>query len=342
MLDLTAWDDATPDPSLLVVDGYKVSVTVRDNCLKIMDGPDGDRSRNVPAVPRVVKHIIITGSHGFVTVEAERWMANHGITWAHIETISEYPRILSQSGPRSSSPKLRRRQAMCGTGLPFADLGVTITRRLLSEKMEGQACNAESLFGNREAVKEILMWKDKLSFTDDIKTMQGFEGNAAKAYWDAWDGMPIRWKGPRPAKPHWQAFDARSSKRHTFDINRNATDPINATLNLGYHIAETMCIVACNGAGLDPELGISHLDEDGRYSFALDLVEVLRPWVDAEIVGIFRKPVLKAYFEEVKLGKIDGVCRTKKPFTHQVATSVHGVVNKLQPAINDIVKILSM
>ncbi len=342
MLDRTAWDDATPDPSLLVADGHQVSVNVRDNCLVIKDGPDGDRVRPIPAVPAIVKHVVITGSHGYVTVEAERWMTNHGITWAHIESVGSYPRTVSTSGPTASSPKLRRRQAMCGEGFPFFDAGLAITRRLLAQKIDGQAHNVETLFGDFEAAKEIKAWGERLPLADDIKTMHGFEGNAAKAYWQAWDNMPIRWKGIRPAKPHWQKFDARASKRHEFDINRNATDPINAALNYAYHLAETTCVIACHGAGLDPEFGISHSDDDGRYSFALDLVEVLRPWCDAKIIELFREPVVKTNFEEVRLGKKDGVCRIKAPLTHRIVSDVHAVSNVLQPAIKDIVKILSM
>lgn len=341
MLDRTAWDDATPNPAFLVVDGYKYSASVRDNCLYIVDGPDNDRTRRIPVVPAVVRHIVYLGSHGYITKEAERWMTNQGITWASIESVGSYPRTLSVSGPAASSPKLRRRQALCGAGLPFQDIGFAITRRLLAEKIEGQAWNAESLFGNKDAAKEIRAWGERLPLADDIETMHGFEGNAASAYWQVWDGMPVRWKGNRPGKPHWQCFDARASLRHAFDTNRNATDPVNAALNYGYHLIETASVIACHGAGLDPEFGISHSDKDGRYSFALDLMEVLRPWCDAKIVELFREPVLKAYFEEVKIGRKDGVCRVKTPFTHSIAAAVQGVTSKLQPAISDVVKLLN-
>jgi CRISPR/Cas system-associated endonuclease Cas1 len=64
---------------------------------------------------------------------------------------------------------------------------------------------------------------------------------------------------------------------------RNATDPINALLNLSYRLVEAEGHLATLALGLDPGMGILHADLKGRASLVLDLIEAVRP-VGAENV----------------------------------------------------------
>ena len=49
---------------------------------------------------------------------------------------------------------------------------------------------------------------------------------------------------------------------------------------LVYRVLESETTIALFGAGLDPGLGIFHLDQDRRSSLALDAIEAVRPYVD--------------------------------------------------------------
>ena len=59
-----------------------------------------------------------------------------------------------------------------------------------------------------------------------------------------------------------------------------AAGPVNAMLNYGYTLGESVARHACQIVGLDPALGVMHTDKPHRDSLALDLLEALRPTID--------------------------------------------------------------
>ena len=74
---------------------------------------------------------------------------------------------------------------------------------------------------------------------------------------------------------------------------RPPRDPANAVLSLGYTLLHFEAVRACHGAGLDPMIGFFHELEFGRESLAADLIEPLRPRVDAWAWDQFRRQVLR-------------------------------------------------
>jgi CRISPR-associated endonuclease Cas1 len=344
MLSPVDWEDAARDPSIVIADGSSVKISaiggsrsrtgmVNGASLVIKDGPDGKRERVISKVPATVKRLVILGSHGYISLDAKRWLADAGISWAHIETGGTRVRTLGVSGG-DSSPRLMRRQAMCAPGLPLAETGLAINRRFIAEKLENQAWNCQAMLGNRVAADYIRAQIELLPSKHSIESIRGLEGDGAAMYWSAWHGYPIRWSYPRPNKAHWQSFGHRKTLVHTWETNKDATDPINAVLNFAYHIAEIECVLACHAAGLSPVMGISHADKAGRDSFALDLVEVLRPWVDQAVLSVFKSSMDKRWFSEVRRGGKEGVVEIMAPLTHRIVTEVHAMASKLQPAIN--------
>ena len=107
------------------------------------------------------------------------------------------------------------------------------------------------------------------------------EANAAIDYWGQWE-FSARHR-PRGWPPSWEKFTnrgsliARGSPRH-------ATHPVNVILNYAYGIAAGMSVRSLVSAGLDASVGFLHSDLDGRYSLAYDLLELLRPEIDAAIM----------------------------------------------------------
>jgi len=60
--------------------------------------------------------------------------------------------------------------------------------------------------------------------------------------------------------------------------------PAHATLNYLYRLAETETTIALHAVGLDPSLGIVHQDRVSRDSMSLDVLEAIRPTVDAYLL----------------------------------------------------------
>src|SRR6516165_11103849 len=78
---------------------------------------------------------------------------------------------------------------------------------------------------------------------------------------------------------HWQKFGARMSP--ITGSPRLAVNPPNAVLNYLYAMLEAEARLAASELGLDPGLGVLHKDTPNRDSLACDLMEPVRPLVDA-------------------------------------------------------------
>lgn len=343
-LNLWDWEDATPDPTLVIADGPSVRISaiggnrdrltgqVNGASLVIKDGPKGERVRTFHKVDCPMRRLIILGRHGFISLEAKRWLSDAKVSWMHIESKGSELRIHGMSGFHPNV-KIRRNQAMCAQGLPLEATGVLIIKRYILQKVEGQAWNASALLGNEQAANHIRSYLPKIEKATSLQTIRGLEGNAAECFWSALKGHPVRWKGLKPLNPLWQAFPGRKTHLHGWETNKDATDPINAALNYAYHIGEALCILGCYEAGIDPYMGISHVDKEGRASFALDLIEAIRPYIDEVVLKIFSASRDKHEFKVVKRNGKDGIVTVLPPLTQRIASDVNELVSKLQPAI---------
>lgn len=77
---------------------------------------------------------------------------------------------------------------------------------------------------------------------------------------------------------------------------RPPRDPVNALLSLGYTLLGAEMLSAVQEAGLDPALGFLHGIVPGRESLVLDLIEPLRPGVDALVLRLLEQVVTPAHF----------------------------------------------
>lgn len=91
------------------------------------------------------------------------------------------------------------------------------------------------------------------------------EAQAARAYWAAW-------------LVDWPNADAGCDFRRDPDL-----PGLNALLNYGYAIARAAVARAIVAAGLHPALGLHHRNRSNAFCLADDLMEPLRPLVDARV-----------------------------------------------------------
>jgi len=101
-----------------------------------------------------------------------------------------------------------------------------------------------------------------LPLAADLDSVRGIEGDAAKVYFSAMNGIV------RPdARKHF-AMDGRT--------RRPPRDRINALLSFLYSMLMNDCRSALEAVGLDPQLGFLHAVRPGRAALALDLMEEFR------------------------------------------------------------------
>jgi len=240
-----------------------------------------------------------------VSLAALRWLADQDASFVMLERDGS---VLATTGPvRSSDAKLRRAQSLAlsnGTALRIA-------RELISKKLAGQEHVARHKLLDYSTADTIARFKAELPQADCIPTILLIESQAARAYWSAWNTLPINFpKNDRPRVPdHWRSFGARVSP--LTGSPRLAANPPNAILNYLYCVLESEARLAAAALGLDPGLGVLHVDTPARDSLACDLMEPIRSHVDAYLVDwITRQPLKREWFFEQR----DGNCRLMGPF----------------------------
>jgi CRISPR-associated endonuclease Cas1 len=122
------------------------------------------------------------------------------------------------------------------------------------------------------------------------------EANAAAAYFRAWKGMPIKWRGTnwRPIPDSWEAIEQRTSSIRLAG-NRSASHPVNAILNYAYAVLQSQIQINAVAEGYDPTIGVMHEARDGSSAFVFDLMEPERPTVDRKVLEF-----IKGLFQKVK------------------------------------------
>ena len=136
----------------------------------------------------------------------------------------------------------------------------------------------------------------------------GLEGRAGLAYFNAWQSLPLRWKGvARHPIPHdWLTVGQRGTFARKKVGNRNASHPLNAILNYAYAILESQVRIQVIAAGYDPTIGFLHAGRRGRPDFVLDLMEPLRPVVDRKVLEFVQTHTFHPADFTIRS---DGVCR---------------------------------
>lgn len=196
--------------------------------------------------------------------------AENGVT---VSFLTPHGRFQARvEGPRTGNVLLRRAQYRAADdpalAVPFARGVVaakalnqrTVVRRALRDHGTSLADRPRALL--EEAGLRLGDSARRAGSARDLASLRGIEGEAANAYFAAFDAMI------RPADPGLR-FAGRS--------RRPALDRVNALLNFLYALLGHDCRSALEAVGLDPQVGLLHTDRPGRASLALDLIEEFRP-----------------------------------------------------------------
>lgn len=329
------------DARVLVVDGYGASLNVRRGHLAISDGIGRHRrTRELPKVERTVRRIFVLNAKGSLSFDAIQWCKDVGISLVYTDRSGE---TLMSSTVTGNDARLRRAQAFAGQGGPYEATGLEIVKRILARKLSGQSANLRAM-GHRKSADEIDACAVRVQESATVDLCRSWEGAAASIYWGAWTGtVALPWKEADAEKvpAHWTVYVSRANL--TSGKARGATDPVNAMLNYCYRIAEAECVLACHSVGLDPAFGMLHLDKDSRDSFALDLLEVVRPEVERFVLGMLgaiegeAREFHRSEFHETR----EGTCSLVSPLTHELAEQCLSWARTLAPIVREYALILA-
>jgi CRISPR-associated endonuclease Cas1 len=290
-----------PRHGVVTLHGYGIKVRVDRGHLAFEDGVGADRRRaRLPRVGHGLKRLVVIGSDGFVSLSALRWLADQDAAFVMLERDGG---VLATTGPvRSSDARHRRAQAVATQ----SGKALEISRELIFQKLEGQERVARHKLGNNDIADAIAGFREDLPTANTTNQLRLLESQAGAAYWSAWHDLPVMFpKSERRRVPeHWRTFGTRKSPLS--GSPRLAATPANAMMNYCYSLLEAEARLAAAALGLDPGLGVMHTDLPARDSLACDLMEPVRPQVDAYLLDwILRTPLKREWFFEQR----DGNCR---------------------------------
>jgi CRISPR-associated endonuclease Cas1 len=302
-----------------VVDGFGVRVVVERGALEVHDGVGPHRrSRRYDRATHGLRRLVILNASGTGSLDALRWCHALGVG---ILVLGPDGTAQLASTPRmTDDARLRRTQALA----PFEPYGLDVARWLLSRKIMGQGKLVLRHFGDAvtaETIGDLALATEGVGTVDVLRQL---EASAAALYFGVWSGRAecaptFATKDRRRIPPHWSRYEGRRSVLASAASNRKAERPVNAMLNYLYSLVEAEAVLACQAVGLDPGLGIVHADAKGRQSLALDLMEPVRPEVDAFVLDMVEhRTFRKAEFTETS----DGHVRLLAPLTHELAETM--------------------
>jgi CRISPR-associated endonuclease Cas1 len=281
--------------------GYGIRITMQAGHLQIEDGIGPDRRKlRLPRVNHRLKRLVCISEDGFVTLSALKWLTEIGASFVMLDRLGKVRVVTGPVSP--SEARLRRAQALA------LDTGkaLDLARELIRAKLSGQESVLRDKLKNEIRANSVGILRERLDNTESIDTIRGIEARAALEYWGAWYEIPILFarKDANLVPSHWLRFGTRHSP--LTGGPRLAVNPANALLNYVNAIAESECRLAAVACGLDPGLGFIHTDTGNRDSLALDLIETVRPAIEAWLLDwLLAEPLRRLDFAEHP----DGNCR---------------------------------
>ena len=275
----------------LLLDTRGLVVKLRNRCFLIRH----EQTERIIA-PHKVSSIAVTQGC-LLSSGAIRLAAQHQIPIYFFDTIGDVQAALQS--PRFGTIATTRRKQVYFSDSPAATAWVL---GVFGHKNEQQAEVLRHLANRRsssadaieQALRQLTMTGPLLPADQLLQpltvvrpTLLGKEGSQARAYWLA----------VAAALPDALTFEQRT--------RRPATDPFNAALNYLYGMLYTTVENALLAAGLDPYLGLFHVDEYNAPTLAFDLIEPFRPWADRFLIDLCLDGLWQADFID---RKPDGGC----------------------------------
>jgi CRISPR-associated protein Cas1 len=302
--------------------------------LILKDGIVGERSEaRFARVGHGLRRLILIGSDGFVSLAALRWLADQDAAFVMLERDGS---VLATTGPvYPSDARLRRAQSLASTN----GMALEISKELIRQKLAAQEQIAREKLNDFKAAQLISEHRAAIDDVQTIETLRLWESRAAYEYWSAWRNVPITFpKRDLVRVPeHWQRFGARVSP--LTGSPRLAVSPPNSMLNYLYAILEAESRLAAAALGLDPGIGLMHVDSPARDSLACDLMEPIRPQVDTYVLDwISCEPIRREWFFEQR----DGNCRLMGSFAIRLSETAATWSRAVAPIAEWVARTLSL
>ncbi len=266
---------------------------------------------------------------GSISFDVLNWLAEQGVSLIRVDWRGEVISITSPSGYAANPYRAQWQQETRSDPIKRMEFAVgKITKKIENSIITMEKAVRRNDAWNKavEIAYKSLTALDKGEF-NSIQALRALEANAAAAYFRAWRGMPIKWRGTsrRPIPEAWKEMVQRTSVFHLAG-SRNASHPVNALLNYAYTVLQSQLQIQVVSEGFDPTIGIMHEATDSSAAFIFDLMEPFRPQVDRRVLEFTKGQVFDPADFTIRA---DGVCRLNSEMAGYVAHIVAKCVRNL-------------
>lgn len=314
----------------LILCGHGISLNVEKGSLLIRDGlthypQERVEHRIFPGDPTRPTRIVVLDGSGSITFDVIDWLREQDIALIRIDWRGTATVVGGQSGYAADGKAWRRQEALRAD--PRRRLA--IARGLIQQKLEASAATLSGCLPDTKArAFALTVIGEKLALLRSRRSLNqsdlhGAEGRAAKVYFEAWAGIPLSWQTSKryPIPEAWRTIGQRQSLvTGKKGKNRDASHPINAMLNYAYAVLESQVRLEVLAQGYDPQGGFLHSGYRGSPALVLDLMEPLRPVVDA---AVLKFALVETFSGADFVLRSDGVVRLNPQLARRIARVAH-------------------
>ncbi len=234
--------------------------------------------------------IVMLGGSGAITLNVLSWLAEQNIPLVQLDYRGHVVAAIGHSGIGHDSALVRLQIATSEATGKSRELGAWLIRKkLLATRETMLACLPDNDLRKRAdaCITDGLRKLDR-PWELSKEALLGIEGKCAVLYFDAWRSVPITWKGTarKPIPESWMSIGVRRGEAN--QSNRFARHPVQAMLNYGYAVIESLIRIETAKVGLDMTVGFLHQSRYERPALIMDLIEPIRASVDRVILDMIR------------------------------------------------------
>ena len=266
----------------LLISGYGVSITVNRACLTVTNTHSETESYDFRPHQIPYDSIIIDGHYGSISLEALYWLSKHDVS---VSLLNWNGNMLYTAMPKETNNadlRIRQYQSYIDN-----EKRLHIANQIVKQKVKSSIGLIKQLSNFYDTDSKTIKTETNRYDSDSIKDIMMYEGRIASAYWSSLSKI---------FNEIAKDFRFESRKNLSYSWNMNASDPINALLNYGYAILESIVRKDINSIGLDPSIGFLHEIAPSKHPLVYDLQELFRYVIDYSVIELLETKLKKSDF----------------------------------------------
>lgn len=268
--------------------------------------------------------IVAVDCSGGLSFDVLAWLAEQGVALICVDWKGDGVSVLACNGYAADREKVAWQITTRADGTARLEFSIDMIDRKLRQSAETLEIAIPASKKRDAALYKAIEGMARLSENPpaDLTELRGIEGLSAAAYFAAWRGLPMRWKGTEkyPIPDSWQFYENRSSLANGLKSKtRNASHPLNALLNYAYAMLQNRLQIQAIADGFDPTLGIMHHSRRDACAYIFDIMEPERPKIDAAILRFVAEHVFSGADFVIRE---NGSCRLSPQLAKHVAALI--------------------